>query len=1156
MHNIYRKLLAALCCIGLGWPAQMLAVAFESSTADAPKWFRLFTPNRENRTLTSAGTATYLSGAASFTYTDDQLWRVELRTDGTYNLVCRSGGVYIDPSRTQVIGINPAFYPVSTEPQTGWQIKAISGQNDLYIIVSGTKQLHQGGTGDQYRVISYGGGSNTSDPGCQFRFESFDPTDPMAVPRKEAENYLEVLTSEGTNPGQYTAEARQTYREAIAAATTTAELNEARQAYDATRLPVVAGTTYYIVSGPSAAYCQGQVIYSPGQGTQPKFGARQASASYVWTFEDAGNQKFYIRNVATGEYLNAPNATTAQPQTAYAVTSLGQQAAFTIQSAGQNPVHAQQNGSVIVTWAGGLNTASAWQFEALSDDDLNTPVSIQSANAVQGFLTMAPGNTDRIVMRADLQVGGFQGSTSVSGMTIDLSGSTDAAADLACIKVYRSTSNLFYGTLKAQATLLDSVTVSGNTVQLQFSEPQKLEAGSTCFFITADLKPTATPDHEIDATLKSIQQPDGELDINSNPTGKARIFKSHTMLFNPYDDGSHYWRIPAMLVLRHQKDDALNGRIVTVTDKRYNSNGDLPNYIDLITRHSDDNGLTWSEGKLIAGDPAVSPNYGYGDAALVETAHGRIICLMVADKQFQGSSYSSPIRYYMTYSDDGGQTWSKPEDLTSQLYAHQYVQGQLQGGFTTSGRGILLQHQQDASRNGRVMFAMVCKFSSGNYQNYTLYSDDEGLTWNVSATSAYDGGDEAKVAELPDGTVMLSTRRSGNRGFNLSTDGGETWGQQYENSQIWGASCNADILVYSDDIILHTICNSGSRQNVTLYASIDGGKTYPYKKVICELGSAYSTIERLANGDVAVYYEDNSMGDDAYSMNFVTLPISWLVSGNPGLENFKNLVNQARQMAEADTYDEAQISTAKAGEYEQNAIEALRKVIPTDEQIEQMSSYTEATRAIEAAMEAARATCITVDGYSPDTYFTISSLENIGDADAPFFISGDGKAYAESNTLAQKWLIRAAETQGRVTLQNADNQRYLYRSGNTVALQEQPAEWGLEKSGSNYLLHAYTGNNGYVVINKGTGALDFWNSASGNDTWRTTFVLTASGAIEDGISQTLLPDGIRISHKAIYADGPARAYNLSGQRVPLGQSLPTGTYIIQSGQKTCRVLIQ
>lgn len=961
MHNIYRKLLAALCCIGLGWPAQMLAVAFESSTADAPKWFRLFTPNRENRTLTSAGTATYLSGAASFTYTDDQLWRVELRTDGTYNLVCRSGGVYIDPSRTQVIGINPAFYPVSTEPQTGWQIKAINGQNDLYIIVSGTKQLHQGGSGDQYRVISYGGGSNTSDPGCQFRFESCD---------------------------------------------------------------------------------------------------------------------------------------------------------------------------------------------------LNTPVSIQSANAVQGFLTMAPGNTDRIVMRADLQVGGFQGSTSVSGMTIDLSGSTDAAADLACIKVYRSTSNLFYGTLKAQATLLDSVTVSGNTVQLQFSEPQKLEAGSTCFFITADLKPTATPDHEIDATLKSIQQPDGELDINSNPTGKARIFKSHTMLFNPYDDGSHYWRIPAMLVLRHQKDDALNGRIVTVTDKRYNSNGDLPNYIDLITRHSDDNGLTWSEGKLIAGDPAVSPDYGYGDAALVETAHGRIICLMVADKQFQGSSYSSPIRYYMTYSDDGGQTWSKPEDLTSQLYAHQYVQGQLQGGFTTSGRGILLQHQQDASRNGRVMFAMVCKFSSGNYQNYTLYSDDEGLTWNVSATSAYDGGDEAKVAELPDGTVMLSTRRSGNRGFNLSTDGGETWGQQYENSQIWGASCNADILVYSDDIILHTICNSGSRQNVTLYASIDGGKTYPYKKVICELGSAYSTIERLANGDVAVYYEDNSMGDDAYSMNFVTLPISWLVSGNPGLENFKNLVNQARQMAEADTYDEAQISTAKAGEYEQNAIEALRKVIPTDEQIEQMSSYTEATRAIEAAMEAARATCITVDGYSPDTYFTISSLENIGDAGAPFFISGDGKAYAESNTLAQKWLIRAAETQGRVTLQNADNQRYLYRSGNTVALQEQPAEWGLEKSGSNYLLHAYTGNNGYVVINKGTGALDFWNSASGNDTWRTTFVLTASGAIEDGISQTLLPDGIRISHKAIYADGPARTYNLSGQRVPLGQPLPTGTYIIQSGQKTCRVLIQ
>lgn len=1156
MHNIYRKLLAVLCCIGLGWPAQMLAVAFESSTADAPKWFRIYTPNRESRTLTSAGTATYLSGAATVSYTDSQLWRVEQRSDGTYNLVCRSGGVYIDPNHTQVVDYNPAYYPVSSEPQTGWQIKAISGQTDLYIIVSGTKQLHQGATGDQYRVISYGGGSNTTDPGCQFRFESFDPTDPMAVPRKEAETYLETLTSEGTNPGQYTAQARQTYREAIAAANTTAELNAARQAYDATRLPVVAGSTYYIVSGPSAAYCEGKVIYSPGQGTQPKFGDRQASASYVWTFEDAGDQKFYIRNVATGEYLNAPNATTAQPQTAYAVTSLGQQAAFTIQSTGQNPVHAQQNGSVIVTWAGGLNTASAWHFETLSEADLNTPVSIQSASAVQGFLTMAPGNTDRILLRADLQTGGFQGSTSVSGLTIDLSGSTDAAADLASVKIYRSTSNLFYGTQKAQATLLDSVAVSGNTVQLQFSEPQKLDAGTTHFFVTTDLKPSATPDHEVDATLKSIDLPDSTMTINSNPKGKARIFKSHTMLFNPYDDGSHYWRIPAMLVLHHQKNSQLNGRIVTITDKRYNSNGDLPNYIDLITRHSDDNGQTWSEDKLIAGDPAVSPDYGYGDAALVETAHGRVICLMAADKQFPGSSYNSPIRYYMTYSDDAGQTWSKPQDLTTQIYGQKYTQGQLQGGFTTSGRGILLQRQQDTTRNGRVMFAMACKFSTGNYQNYTLYSDDEGKTWKVSATSAYDGGNEAKVAELPDGTIMLSTRRSGNRGFNLSTDGGETWGQQYENSQIWGASCNADILVYSDDIILHTICNSGSRQNVTLYASIDGGQTYPYKKVICELGSAYSTIDRLANGDVAVYYEDNSMGDDAYSMNFVTLPISWLVSGNPGLENFKNLVSQARQMAEAGTYETANVSTAKAGEYEKSAIDALLKVIPSDEEIEQMSSYTEATRAIEAAMEAARATCIAVDGYAPDTYFTISSVDHIGTTDAPFFLSGDGKAYAESHALAQKWLIRAADTQGRVTLQNADNLRYLYRSGNTVALQTQPAEWGLEKNGTYYLLHAYTGKNGYVVINKGTGALDFWNSASGNDTWRTAFVLTASGSVEDGISQTLQTDGIRVSQKAIYADGPARAYSLSGQQVPLGQPLPTGVYIVKTGQKACHVLIK
>ena len=60
---------------------------------------------------------------------------------------------------------------------------------------------------------------------------------------------------------------------------------------------------------------------------------------------------------------------------------------------------------------------------------------------------------------------------------------------------------------------------------------------------------------------------------------------------------------------------------------------------------------------------------------------------------------------------------------------------------------------------------MVCKFTSGPYCNYIVYSDDEGKTWNVSKETAFVGGDEAKLVEEHDGTVIMSTRRKGERGL-------------------------------------------------------------------------------------------------------------------------------------------------------------------------------------------------------------------------------------------------------------------------------------------------------------------------------------------------------------------------------------------------------
>ena len=81
---------------------------------------------------------------------------------------------------------------------------------------------------------------------------------------------------------------------------------------------------------------------------------------------------------------------------------------------------------------------------------------------------------------------------------------------------------------------------------------------------------------------------------------------------------------------------------------------------------------------------------------------------------------------------------------------------------------------------------------------------------------------------------------------------------------------------YSEDIYLHTIPNDTNRRNLTIYASKDKGKTWPYKYVFNSLSGAYSTIVKCADGSIGIYNEDGTMSGH-YSMNFITLHLEWIL---------------------------------------------------------------------------------------------------------------------------------------------------------------------------------------------------------------------------------------------------------------------------------------
>lgn len=233
----------------------------------------------------------------------------------------------------------------------------------------------------------------------------------------------------------------------------------------------------------------------------------------------------------------------------------------------------------------------------------------------------------------------------------------------------------------------------------------------------------------------------------------------------------------------------------------------------MVANRSTDGGKTWSAPVTVA--LGTSTSNGFGDAAIIKTNSGKLVTLFVGGPGLFSSTASAPIRSYMSTSSDNGVTWSTPRDITSQIYGAgctNPVRAAWLGSFFGSGHQLTL-------RNGRLMAVIAVREPGlgSSLQNYAVYSDDEGETWNVS-NKALSGGDEAKVVELNDGTILMSVRTGGNRLWTKSTDGGVTWGAKNSWSEIWGNACDADIVRYTStkdgydkNRILHTLPNASDR---------------------------------------------------------------------------------------------------------------------------------------------------------------------------------------------------------------------------------------------------------------------------------------------------------------------------------------------------------
>lgn len=631
----------------------------------------------------------------------------------------------------------------------------------------------------------------------------------------------------------------------------------------------------------------------------------------LWCFvgDDTNGYRIYNKKQGAGKALTAPTTMSASDNggTSYAIlkdttattgyTNLWDIKSATATSNGstlgvENGYYFNEHGLTanilnnrngkFAFWSEGYDTGSAIVIN-FAQTTYNVNMTTGTASKTGFFKTWTSTATD-----PQLTIGttynNMYASTNVSGAIEYYSGQySPSTYSITAGSSYEIKSFSFK--FKKGATYTDNVTIT---------------AGDTTYTVTDEVQTVAVDSvNAISATFivgganKSVLFSDftvtvGAVTMEMEPQYDVFITQPSTV---PY-------RIPAIA-------QAKNGNLIAVADYRY-SGGDIgTGKIDLRYAISKDNGATWTDAQTLVScndytDKTRGDNLhtGFGDPCIVaDRESNRVLVLSCSgDIMFTSATRDHHQGIARFYSEDGGETWSAPTDISETIYTmfDASTVGTPKSMFVGSGR-IFQSATTKVGDYYRIYCSVLYKDENGTNKNYVLYSDDFGGTWSalggVDAPAIPSGADEPKTEELPDGSILCSSRMYGGRYYNIfhftnSATAEGSWGSMAtsnasnKGTAAEGNTCNGEVLIIPAKrkadgkklyIMLQSVPLGSGRANVGIYykelvsyadfsTPANLAKNWTGKHQASYISSAYSTMTFQQDNHIGFLYEEDTHG--------------------------------------------------------------------------------------------------------------------------------------------------------------------------------------------------------------------------------------------------------------------------------------------------------